>query len=483
MNIRTIDRILVIGAIAALAAVGGRPRPPNKLSDVSHPSARIEADAESHSSPVGLPNFAAIVAENSASVVNVSVGGTTEVALRVPDAGASQFGDAPSAQPGPGAVRSVDIPVRGVGSGFVLRADGLIVTNAHVVDGASEITVRLANRREYSADLVGIDLPTDLALLRIHATDLPAVRVGDSSRTSIGDWVLAIGSPFGFDHSVTAGIVSAKARTLPDENFVSFIQTDVAVNPGNSGGPLFNLAGEVIGINSQFFSKTGGYQGLSFAIPIDLAINVARELMRDGKVTRGQLGISVQEVDQALAESFGFAEPRGALVDTVKALSPAARAGVRPGDIVVAIDGRKVSEFSDLQPIIAELRPGAHVKLALWRDGTIHELSAEVGTYEDPAGHAEHSGELGHNALGLAVRPLSADESRRLDVAGGVVVEQSVESAAKAGIQPGDVILGLNGHPVTEARQLRDLLDTDSRHVALLVQRGVTRMFVALDLS
>ena len=432
--------------------------------------------------PGNLPNFASIVAESAPAVVNISVSGMTKAGL--PRSQSLDPSDPPFAEFFRRFQQQIpQTPSRGLGSGFILRADGLVITNAHVVDGASEVIVKLTDKREFRAKILGIDKPTDLALLKIEAHDLPVVRVGSPSQTNVGDWVLAIGSSFGFENSVTAGIISAKGRALPEEAYVPFIQTDVAVNPGNSGGPLLNLRGEVIGINSQIYSHSGGYQGISFAIPIDVALKIEQQLVRYGKVSRGRLGISVQSVDPALADSFGLEKATGALIDDVQHDGPGAQAGLKPGDIILQVDGRAIDEFTDLSPIVANLKPGSKVGVRIWRDQRPREFTVQASQLEDPSEEDKATPELGHNALGLAVRPLSPNESRQLDATGGLLVQQSIGRAEQAGIQPGDIVLALNGQPLTEARQLRDLTPRSTQHVALLIQRGTTRLFVPLDLS
>jgi serine protease Do len=443
-----------------------------------------EPPAAQAAAPAVLPNFAAIVAKNGPAVVNISVSGHAKVALQgVPQVDPNdplyeffrRF--QPQGQAG------AEMPTHGMGSGFIVRPDGVIITNAHVVDGASEVTVKLTDKREFSAKVVGVDKPTDTAVLKIDAKDLPAVALGDPGQTSVGEWVLAIGSPFGFENSVTAGIVSAKSRTLPDEGFVPFIQTDVAVNPGNSGGPLFNMKGEVIGINSQIYSRTGGYQGLSFAIPIDVALKVEDQLLRDGKVSRGRIGVSVQPVSQPLAESFGLPQPAGALVDFVPDEGPAAKAGLKPGDVILSFNGQPVQEPSELARLVSELKPGAEARLTFWREGKSHEASVRLGAAEEPEQAAAANPELAQSRLGLAVRPLSPQEPKQPDVSGGLVVERVAGAAARAGIQPGDVVLAVNGRPVADPGQLRELAGKADKHIALLVQRGNARLFVPLELG
>lgn len=429
--------------------------------------------------PVALPDFASIVKQYSPAVVNISVSGMTPVAAQMPPLDPndpfSQFFR--RFQPPQG-----EMPTHGMGSGFIVSADGVILTNAHVVDGASEVTVKLTDKREFAAKVVGIDKPTDTAVLKIEAKDLPVVRLGKPTETGVGDWVLAIGSPFGFENSVTAGIVSAKSRSLPEEGYVPFIQTDVAVNPGNSGGPLLNTRGEVIGINSQIYSRTGGYQGLSFAIPIDVALKVEEQLLHTGKVSRGRLGVGVQDVNQALASSFGLDKPEGALVDAVPNEGPAAKAGVQPGDVILALNGEAIPDSRALPPKVADLKPGSEAKLTIWRNGKREELALTVGELQDKSQAVAEVAEA-KGRLGLAVRPLSPEEQREADIKGGLVVERVAGPAARAGIAPGDVVLAVNGQRITEPAELRELAAKAGKHIALLVQRGNTTLFVPLELG
>jgi serine protease Do len=434
--------------------------------------------------PTALPNFSSIVAKNGPAVVNISVSGQTKVAMNElpqfdPD---DPMGEFLRRFQAPGRPNGT-MPMHGMGSGFIIRPDGLIITNAHVVDGANEVTVKLTDKREFKAKVIGVDKPTDTAVLKIDAKNLPTVALGDPAQTSAGEWVVAIGSPFGFENSVTAGIVSAKSRTLPDEGFVPFIQTDVAVNPGNSGGPLFNLKGEVIGINSQIYSRTGSYQGLSFAIPIDVALKVEQQLVANGKVSRGRIGVSVQEVSQSLAESFGLEQANGALVDFVPEQSPAAKAGIHPGDIIIKFNGHPIQEPSELARYVSDLKPGTEATLTLWREGKPHDLTLKLGAVEETEQAAAVPAELAKSRLSLAVRPLLPQENRQADLNGGLVVERSTGAAARAGIQSGDVVLAVNGHPVAEPSQLREFADKADKHIALLIQRGNARLFVPLELG
>jgi serine protease Do len=430
-----------------------------------------------------LPDMSEIVARNSPAVVNISVAGTVR----------GQAPDFPGLDPNDPFYeffRHFRIPqqrgerqVRGQGSGFIVREDGIIMTNAHVVNDAEEVTVRLNDKREFKAKVLGADKDSDVAVLKIEASDLQMVKIGDSSDTRVGEWVLAIGSPYGFESSATAGIVSAKSRSLPDDNYVPFIQTDVAVNPGNSGGPLFNMAGEVIGINSQIYSRTGGYQGLSFAIPIDVAISIQDQILKHGKVRRGRLGISIQEVNQSLAESFGLAKPTGALISSVEKDSPAARGGLESGDVILSVDGREIQSSSELPPIIAGIRPGDSTRLRIWRKGKTREIKVKVGSANPEDVADSDSKETRSGKLGLTLRPLRPEEARRLDDGTGLMVESASGAAARAGIRAGDVVLSVNGEPVSSTKQLLALVAKASKRVALLIWRGEAKLFVPVDLG
>ena len=368
-------------------------------------------------------------------------------------------------------------PMRGEGSGFIIRPDGVIMTNAHVVDGASEVTVRLTDRREYTAKVVGVDKKSDIAIIRIAAKDLPTVRIGDSRGLKVGEWVLAIGAPFGFENSATAGIVSAKGRTL-DSGYVPFIQTDVPINPGNSGGPLFNMRGEVVGINSQIYSRSGGYMGVSFSIPIDVAMQVGQQLQTSGHVTRGKLGVLIQPVTQGLADSFGLPQPEGALVSSVEKGGPAEHAGIQSGDVILKLNGAPLKDSGELPVQIAAITPGTSVNLEIWRNHATREITVKLGTVADQRIAASAGGHQEGGKLGLAVRPLTAEEQRGANTKGGLVVERASGPAAEAGIQPGDVVLAANGAPVSNAEELRSAVEKSKGHIALLIQRGDSRLFV-----
>ena len=441
-------------------------------------------------SPVrgALPDFTPLVERFGPAVVNISVTGTMNIAGPMQMPGLPDFGpDSPLNEFFRGLPRMQprnDVPVRGEGSGFIVDPSGIILTNSHVVANAKEVTVKLTDRREFTARVLGTDAATDVAVLKIEAKNLPTVRLGDAADVKVGQWVVAIGAPFGFENTVTAGIVSAKARTLPGGAYVPFIQTDVAVNPGNSGGPLFNLDGEVVGINSQIYSNSGGYQGVSFAIPIDVAMNVSEQLQAHGRVTRGRLGVMIQEIDQSLADTFGLDRPRGALIAKVEDDSPASKAGLKPGDVILAVDGQAIESSSELPARIATLRPGEQAKLEVWRERRARDITIRIGELADTqvaANDNEPGAETGR--LGLAVRPLTQDEKRETEVRDGLVVESASGAAAEAGIQPGDIILSANGKEVGDVDDLRGVVKGAGKHVALLVQRGDAQIFVPVRLG
>jgi serine protease Do len=359
----------------------------------------------------------------------------------------------------------------------------VILTNAHVVDDADEITVRLTDKREFKAKVLGIDKRTDVAVLKIDAKSLPTAPVGNPDQLRVGDWVLAIGSPFGFDNTVTAGIVSAKGRSLPDESYVPFLQTDVALNPGNSGGPLFNLKGEVVGINSQIYSRSGGYMGISFAIPIDVAMRVAEQLRNNGKVSRGRLGIAIQELNKDLAESFGLEKPVGALVSGVEKGSPAEKAGLQPGDIVLAFDGKTVNSSRDLPSLVGQTKPGSRSKLEVWRDRKKVTLDITVGELDgDKAPTAKAVPEKA-GRFGLTLAPVSPEQAKALGLDGGVLVQKSEGEAARAGVRSGDIILSVNNVGVKTPEQVAEHLKKikKGQTAALLVRRDDRSLFIALQ--
>jgi serine protease Do len=436
---------------------------------------------------VVLPDFAELAERQGPAVVNISTTSTARGQQALP----------PGAEEDPffdffrrfGPPQPREYEARSLGSGFVISNDGYILTNAHVVEAADEITVRLTDKREFKAKVVGVDKRTDVAVLKIDAAALPVATIGDPNKLRVGEWVVAIGSPFGFDNTVTAGIVSAKGRSLPQENFVPFIQTDVAINPGNSGGPLFNLKGEVVGINSMIFSRTGGFMGVSFAIPIDVAVDVARQLQTTGRVSRGRIGVVIQEVTKELADSFGLPRAAGALVNSVEKGGPADKAGIQASDVILKFDNREIDSSNELPRIVASTRPGAKVTVQVWRKGARKDLQLTVGETPDeraarrsqdrkPAGET-----LGK--LGLTVSEVSPDQRRELNVAAGVFVENADGVAARAGIRRGDVILAVNNQEVKSVEEFSRLVTpTDKpRTVALLVRRGEGSIYIPLRIG
>lgn len=413
-------------------------------------------------------DFSGLARSNGPAVVNISV--------------AREGGGDRSAQgfrASPGQDRIDDSTL---GSGFIVSPDGYILTNAHVVARGAQINVRLTDRREFKARLIGLDPLADIALVKIDAAGLPAVRIGDPAATDVGDWALAIGSPYGFSNSVTAGIVSAKGRVLPGAHAMPFLQTDVPVNPGNSGGPLFNLRGEVIGINSRIYSSSGGYQGLSFAIPIDVAMRIKQQLQDKGTVTRGRIGMAVQEVTQALADSFRLPKPAGALVSYVQPGGAASRAGLKPGDVIVQVNGAEVLQSADALGLIADMTPGDTARLSLWRDRAPVSLAVVVEQLQTPQAAPAPVAEPSP-PFGLVVRPLLPQERQVLRIEGGLLVQRVNAAALRAGVQAGDVILALNGQPVASLEALAEEARSADGAVALLVQRGQSRLFIPIDVG
>ncbi len=439
------------------------------------------------------PNYRQIVKQFGPAVVGITAAGTHKVEAGMPGLppgaendpffqffkGIPGYGQGPQ---GRSPRQMPEQPFRGQGSGFIISGDGLILTNAHVVRDAKEVTVKLSDRREYAAKVLGVDAVTDVAVLRIDAKDLPVVRLGDPKRLDVGDPVMAIGSPFGFEQSATQGIVSAKGRSLPGDAVVPFIQTDVAVNPGNSGGPLFDGNGEVVGINAQIFSHTGGYQGLSFAIPINVALNVKDQIVATGKATHGRLGVMVQDLNQQLAESFGLPRPDGALVSQVAPDSAAAAAGLKAGDVITSVNGQALTRSGALSTVIGMAAPGDKVELTVWRDRASMKLDAKLGSAEAAATLADAGAAAEGGQLGLALRPLNPGE-RQQGQSTGMVVEQVAGAAARAGIEVGDVLVGINGKPVTSIEQIKGVLKNKPKSVALLVQRDSNQIFVPVPLG
>ena len=455
----------------------------------------------------GLPDFSGLVAENSGAVVNIAVIEKAKKGATVPGFGGGgdnegdsgddplsqffkRFGVPGQGQGGQGMQPRQAPPGRGIGSGFIVSTDGYVLTNAHVVADASEVRVKLNDRREFDAKVIGIDKGTDIALIKIPATGLPIVHFGDPAKIRPGQWAIAIGSPFGFESSVTAGVVSALGRPLPaDEgvatNYVTFIQTDAAVNPGNSGGPLFNVDGQVIGINSQIYSRTGGYMGVSFAIPIDIALNVKEQLQKNGKVVRSRIGVAIQDIQQQLAQSFGLTTPHGALVSSVEPGSPGEQAGLKPGDVITSVNGRNIDHSWDLPTVISQLPPGTTAKLGVWHDRKATEVTVKTIELKDgplsaqrTPGNDEEGGKLG-----LALRPLQPKEQKELHTKGKLVVEQVAGPALAAGLQQGDVVLGVNGASVATLADLKREVTKAGHNVALLIQRDDAQIYVPIDVG
>jgi serine protease Do len=447
----------------------------------------------------GLPDFTELVQANGPAVVNISTKQTESVSGRIhgftiPDLPENSplydffrrfFGEE---EGGGGGAPPGQIEARSLGSGFIISPDGYIISNYHVVQGADEIVVRTSDRRDFLAKVIGSDKRSDIALLKINAKNLPVVQIGSAKDLKVGEWVLAIGSPFGFDHSATAGIVSAKGRSLPSENYVPFIQTDVAINPGNSGGPLFNMDGKVVGVNSQIYSRTGGFMGLSFAIPIDVAMDVVDQLKTKGKVSRGWLGVLIQDVTRELAETFGMGQPRGALVAQVLPRSPAEKAGLKPGDVILSYNGKPITSSSALPPMVGMSPVGKGAELEVLRRGKTVKLPIVIGELPDEEEAAAPGGggatKPAANRIGLVVRNLSADQRDQLGIKSGGVLVENVQNgpAEEAGIRSGDVILMIDNQNVQNAAQFKKILDKvePGRSIAALIQRGDGRMFFAI---
>ncbi|QXI39527.1 DegQ family serine endoprotease [Pseudomonas xantholysinigenes] len=446
-----------------------------------------------------LPDFTTLVEQASPAVVNIST------KQKLPDrrVAAGQMPDLEGLPPMFREFFERNMPqqprsprgdrqreAQSLGSGFIISSDGYVLTNNHVVADADEIIVRLSDRSELQAKLVGTDPRTDVALLKVEGKNLPTVKLGDSEKLKVGEWVLAIGSPFGFDHSVTKGIVSAKGRTLPNDTYVPFIQTDVAINPGNSGGPLFNMKGEVVGINSQIFTRSGGFMGLSFAIPIDVAIDVSNQLKKDGKVSRGWLGVVIQEVNKDLAESFGLDKPAGALVAQVLEDGPAAKGGLQVGDVILSMNGQPIVMSADLPHLVGSLKDGAKAKLEIIRNGKRQNLDITIGALPEEDADIGTGGQGGaersSNRLGVSVTDLSAEQKKSLELKGGVVIKEVQDGpAALIGLRPGDVISHLNNQAIVSAKQFTEIAKElpKNRSVSMRVLRQGRASFITFKLA
>ena len=445
-----------------------------------------------------LPDFTGLVEKHGAAVVNISAVQTinTQNNQNIPEI--PNFPGIPEnspfydffkrhMQPFPAPRKSEP---RSLGSGFIISSDGYILTNAHVVETADEITVKLNDKREFVAEVIGTDRKTDIALIKIKATDLPKVTQGNPEHLKVGEWVIAIGSPFGFEHSVTAGIVSAKGRSLAQENYVPFIQTDVAINPGNSGGPLFNMKGEVVGINSQIYSRTGGFMGLSFAIPINVATEIADQLKISGKVNRGRIGIMIQEVTKELAESFGLTGNNGALVVSVEKGGPADKAGIKARDIILKFDEKEIATSADLPRIVGNTKPGSKVVIHVWRDNVLKSIKIEIGETPSDDTSEQRKFKQGKktdtsNRLGLSLSEITVEQKKQLDITNGLLVEDIQPGiASRSGVRIGDIILGLNSKDVKSIAQFNELLNEvkSGKNIALLIKRGDFTTFITMKL-
>jgi len=512
MTLKSLNASLVIAGVLAVGTAGAFSLKPDWIKKTDTPSdvaassaspstgggnavaAATPAAVPFVSSAGAVPNYRAIVAQSGPAVVGVTVEGLHKASLEEQQLQALPpgieddpffrfFRGLPGAQPR-GRRDNPSTPFRGQGSGFIISSDGLILTNAHVVREAKEVTVKLSDRREFAAKVLGADTTTDVAVLRIDAKNLPVVRLGDPQQLEVGDPVLAIGTPYGFEQTATTGIVSAKGRSLPGDSVVPFIQTDAAVNPGNSGGPLFDGNGAVVGINAQIYSQTGGFQGLSFAIPINVALKVKDQIVATGRASHGRLGVSIQDLNQSLAESFGLKRPDGALVSKVMPDSAASAAGLKPGDVILAVNGEPVSRSGALSSRIGLAAPGERVKLKVWRDHAERDIEAKLGGAPDESRQqADNGGASGGVQLGLALRPLTREERRQSKLEQGLVVENVSGPAARAGIAAGDVVLAVNGKPVSSVEEVRGVLGSKPKSVALLVDRDGERIFVPVTLG
>ena len=444
-----------------------------------------------------LPDFTELAEKQGPSVVNISV---TQVVQGNgnPFAGFQddeQFNELfrRFGLPVPGAPRGQapqqEFKSQSLGSGFIISSDGYVLTNAHVINAADEVIVKLSDKREFKAKIIGSDRRTDVALLKIDATGLPKVSIGDPNQLKVGEWVAAIGSPFGLENTMTAGIVSAKGRALPQENFVPFIQTDVAINPGNSGGPLFNLKGEVVGINSQIYSRSGGSMGLSFAIPIDVAMDVSSQLKSGGKIARGWLGVSIQEITKDLADSFGMKNTNGALVAGVEKSGPADKGGLVAGDVILKFDGKAINSSSDLPRAVGGLKPGKSVNVEVLRKGATKTLSVVVAEApndkDDVSSPSKGATKPEVNRIGLILNELTPQQKKKLNGKNGLLVTDSQGASALAGVRRGDIVLGINNAEVTTVEQFNKTLSgiSNGKTVAVLVLRGESTLYVPIKVT
>ena len=479
----TLRKLTIAVALATSSAILATGVLPPALANDAAPPVRVE---------MTVPDFSTLVQQNAAAVVNITVTGKKQPAVVMrgsPDQDDEDNPFAPffkqfPAPPMPHGGKGM--PVQGLGSGFIIASDGYLVTNHHVVNGAEKVIVKLNDKREFPARVIGSDPQSDIALLKIDARDLPTVAMGDADQLKVGQWVFAIGAPFGLERTATKGIVSALGRSLPNDTYVPFIQTDVPINPGNSGGPLFDLNGKVVGVNSQIFSRSGGYMGLSFAIPVNVAMDVVAQLKADGRVSRGWMGVTLQEVTQDLARSFNLEQPRGALVADVSADGPAAKAGLKAGDIIVAYAGKPVNDSADLPPLVGSTKPGVSKTLTVIRDGKEREIAVTLGQLPDQdQGRLASSGAPDDDSPRLNIVVAELPASQRGGSEGGVLVRQvGPGPATEAGVQPGDILVSLNHQQIRDAAHLRQLVKElpPGKRVPLLVKRDEGALYLALEM-
>jgi serine protease Do len=499
MKLNPLSAALVGAGIAVVGTAGaidlphwlkGEPAVVAQATPQAAPAERVVPAAPLSTAPGQVPNYRAIVKQSAPAVVGVTVEGMHKTTLEdqglPPGIEDDPFFKFFRGVPGLGqrGRQNPSTPFKGMGSGFIISSDGLILTNAHVVREAKDVTVKLSDRREYTAKVLGLDTATDIAVLRVDAKDLPVVRLGDPRSLEVGDPVLAIGAPYGLEQTATSGIVSAKGRSLPGDAVVPFIQTDAAVNPGNSGGPLFDGTGSVVGINSQIYSRSGGFQGVSFAIPINVALKVKDQIVAHGKAEHGRLGVTVQDLNQSLADSFGLKRVDGALVSNVAPDSAAAAAGLKSGDVITEVNGEPVTRSGTLSSLIGMSAPGERVKLKVWRDHGERTIEARLGGADKEGKQVADAGAAGERGmLGLTLRPLSRDEKREAKVDAGLVVEDVDGPAERAGIVAGDVLLAINGKTVQSVEQVKSVMAAKPKSVALLVQREGEKIFVPVKIG
>jgi serine protease Do len=499
MKLNPLSAALVGAGIAVVGTAGaidlphwlkGEPAVVAQATPQAAPAERVVPAAPLNTAPGQVPNYRAIVKQSAPAVVGVTVEGMHKTSLEdqglPPGIEDDPFFKFFKGVPGLGqrGRQNPSTPFKGMGSGFIISSDGLILTNAHVVREAKDVTVKLSDRREYTAKVLGLDTATDIAVLRVDAKDLPVVRLGDPRSLEVGDPVLAIGAPYGLEQTATSGIVSAKGRSLPGDAVVPFIQTDAAVNPGNSGGPLFDGTGSVVGINSQIYSRNGGFQGVSFAIPINVALKVKDQIVAHGKAEHGRLGVTVQDLNQSLADSFGLKRVDGALVSNVAPDSAAAAAGLKSGDVITEVNGESVTRSGTLSSLIGMSAPGEHVKLKVWRDHAERTIEAKLGGADKEGKQVADASATGERGmLGLTLRPLSRDEKREAKVDAGLVVEDVDGAAERAGIVAGDVLLAINGKAVQSVEQVKSVMAAKPKSVALLVQREGEKIFVPVKIG